>query len=151
MIKKIGIIKDATKQLGKAMTQVTDFFERDDDSIGAQSHAQVGRIVSDGSELTSLEEYVCLDSCSSEHVFCDSCLVFKNLESNGGSLTIQDIANFEGFEEESVWFSEEAITNILFRPSQLHWARFHHSPCSARILGNDIQAAQEWALCPRYK
>jgi len=76
-------------------------------ALQGQSHAQLGRIVSDGSESTSLEEYVCLDSCSSEHVFCDSCLVFNirkgdrqlNLDSNGGSLTIQDIANFEGFEE----------------------------------------------------
>jgi hypothetical protein len=34
------------------------------------------------------------------------------LESNGGKLTISDIATYEGFEE-SVWFSEEAITNIL--------------------------------------
>ena len=129
MAKAVGVIKEATKQMGKAMTQVTEVFEhlRNDNSIGAQSHAQVGRIVSGGSgvyafvsQSTSLEEYVCLDSCLSEHVFYDSCLVFNirkgdrqlNLDSNGGSLTIQDIANFEGFEE-SVWLSEEAITNTL--------------------------------------
>ena len=35
-----------------------------------------------------------------------------SLESNGGKLPISDIATFEGFEE-SVWFSEEAMTKIL--------------------------------------
>jgi hypothetical protein len=34
------------------------------------------------------------------------------LKSNGGTLTINKIANFEGFEEE-VWFSKDAMTNIL--------------------------------------
>ena len=105
MVKAVGFTKDATKQLGKAMTQVTETFERfsdDNDSIAGQSHAQLGQIVLDGSQSTSLEEYVCLDPCSSEHVFCDDRLVFNirkgdrqlNLDSNGGSLTIQNIANF---------------------------------------------------------
>jgi hypothetical protein len=163
-------------------TQVTEVCDnlRDNNSIGAQSHAQVGRIVTGGSGVyvfasrsTSLEEYVCLDSCSSEHVFCDSRLVLDirkgerqlKLESNGsslnvswkkpklivkslggyspsfhdemqvviwfleasilhcvgnlvgnfsngGSLPISDIANVKGFNED-VWFSRNAITNIL--------------------------------------
>ena len=99
----------------------------DDDSIGALSHAQVGRIVLGGtrvyvfaSQSTSLEEYVCLDSCLSEHVFCDSRLVLDirkgerqlNLESNSGSLPISEIANVKGLYED-VWFSMKAITNIL--------------------------------------
>jgi hypothetical protein len=52
MVKAVGIIKDATKQFGKAMTQVNERIEQlinDDDSIGGQSHAQLGRIVSGGS------------------------------------------------------------------------------------------------------
>jgi hypothetical protein len=64
------------------VTEVCDNL-RDNNSIGAQSHVQVGRIVTDGSGVyvlisrsTSLEEYVCLDLCLSEHVFCDSRLVF---------------------------------------------------------------------------
>ena len=110
-------------------TQVTEVCDnlRDNNSIGAQSHAQVGRIVTGGSGVyvfasrsTSLEEYVCLDSCSSEHVFCDSRLVLGirkgewqlNLESNSGSLPISEIANVKGLYED-VWFSMKAITNIL--------------------------------------
>ena len=86
-------------------TQVTEVCDNlcDNNSIGAQSHAQVGRIVTGGSGVyvfasrsTSLEEYVCLDSCSSEHVFCDSRLVLDirkgerqlKLESNGSSLNV---------------------------------------------------------------
>jgi hypothetical protein len=34
------------------------------------------------------------------------------LDSNGGKLSIADIAEYEGFEE-PVWFSVGAITNIL--------------------------------------
>jgi hypothetical protein len=130
MVKAVGMIKDTTKQLGKAMTQVTeavqDFRNDDMDSIGGQSHAQLGRIVLGGSGVafassaTSIREYVLLDSCSSDNVFCNSRLVSNvrrgerqlNLESNGGYLPISDIANFEGFKQ-PVWFSKKAITNIL--------------------------------------
>jgi hypothetical protein len=35
-----------------------------------------------------------------------------SLKSNGGTLTINKVADVEGFEEE-VWFSTEAMTNIL--------------------------------------
>jgi hypothetical protein len=130
MAKAVGQInKEATKNLGRAMTQVTEVFENlgDDNSIEAQSHAQVGRIVMGGSGLyaiasqaTSLEDCVLLDSCSSHHVFCNPRLVFNirkgdrqlKLESNGGSLPISDIANMKGFIED-VWFSRNAITNIL--------------------------------------
>jgi hypothetical protein len=117
--------------LANDKTHVTEVFDNlhDNDSIGAQSHAQVGRIVTGGSGVyvfesrsTSLEEYVCLDLCSSEHVFCDSRLVLDirkgeqqlKLESNGGSLPILQIANVKGFNEDVyVWFSMKAITNIL--------------------------------------
>ncbi len=35
-----------------------------------------------------------------------------SLQSNGGTLPIPNIANFNGFEE-SVWYSDDAMTNIL--------------------------------------
>jgi hypothetical protein len=35
-----------------------------------------------------------------------------SLQSDGGTLPISDIANFNGFEE-SVWYSDDAMTNIL--------------------------------------
>ena len=76
MVKAVGFIKDATKQLGKAMTQVTETFEKfsdDNDSIAGQSHAQLGRIVSGGSGVyafasraTSLKDYVLLDNQSTD-------------------------------------------------------------------------------------
>ena len=54
------------------------------------------------------------------HVFCNPELVGNvrkagrklELESNGGKLPISSIANVDGFEK-SVWFSEDAMTNIL--------------------------------------
>jgi hypothetical protein len=94
LVKAVGIIKDATKQLGKAMTQVTEHFEQlnDDDSIGGQSHAQLGRIVSGGSGVyafassaTSLEDYVLLDNQSTDNVFCNPRLVSNIRRLEGGS------------------------------------------------------------------
>jgi hypothetical protein len=35
-----------------------------------------------------------------------------SLQSNGGTLPISDIANFNGFEE-AVWYSNDAMTNTL--------------------------------------
>jgi hypothetical protein len=101
MVKAVGFIKDATKQLGKAMTQAETFerFSDDNDSIAGQSHAQLGRIVSGGSGVyafasraTSLKDYVLLDNQSTDNVFCNPRLVSNiqrgdrqlDLESNGG-------------------------------------------------------------------
>ena len=129
MAKIVGTMNKTIKQLGKAMSQVSEEYTlSDDDSIGAQSHAQVGRLKSDGgtsghafaSQSSSLKRHVLLDNQSSEHVFCDPNLVGNirkagrqlNLESNGGCLPISDIANIDGFNE-PVWFSTKAITNIL--------------------------------------
>jgi hypothetical protein len=54
------------------------------------------------------------------HVFCNQEYVNNiraaerelSLQSNGGTLPISDIANFNGFEE-AVWYSNDAMTNIL--------------------------------------
>ena len=63
------------------MTQVSEHYEQltdDNDSIGSQSHAQLGRIVPGGSGVyafasraTSLEDYVLLDNQSTDNVFCN--------------------------------------------------------------------------------
>ncbi len=67
-----------------------------------------------------MREFLLLENQSSDHVFCNPEL-FKNIRaagkelsfhSNGGTLPIKNIANFDGYKE-SVWFSKQAMTNIL--------------------------------------
>ena len=126
--KMFGDMNKTIKTFGKAMSQVSEEYEflGDDASIGAQSHAQVGRIglgnreYAFASQSQSLRGQVLLDNQSSVHVFCNRDMVGNirkakrtlELESNGGKLPISTIASVDGFEEE-VWFSEEAMTNIL--------------------------------------
>ena len=128
MGKMLGAMNKSIKIFGKAMSQVSEEFEHlgNDDSIGAQSHSQVGRIGLEylvyafAARLSLLSGLILLNNQSSVHVFCDPNMVSNiwkasrklSLESNGGKLPISDIATYEGFEE-SVWFSEEAMTNIL--------------------------------------
>ena len=83
-----------------------DFWKSHEPScIGAQSHAQVGRIGLEdrvyafAARLSSLRGHVLLDNQSSVHVFCDPNKVSNtrkasrelSLESNGGKLPISDI------------------------------------------------------------
>ena len=97
-----------------------------DDSIGAQSHALVGVIKNNQSSYAfvigsaPMRECLLLDNQSSVHVFCNPKYVNNiragkrelSLQSNGGTLPIKNIANYNGFEE-LVWFSQNAMTNIL--------------------------------------
>jgi hypothetical protein len=61
-----------------------------------------------------------LDNQSSVHIMCNPDFVndiressqLMILKSNGGSLLINEVANFEGFKRET-WFSRNAMTNIL--------------------------------------
>ena len=101
----------------------------EEDSIGAQSHA----LVCMNSYHTNLQgcyafangtaikrECLLLDNQSSVHVFCNREYVDNiraterelSLQSNGGTLPISDIADYNGFEE-AVWYSNDAMTNIL--------------------------------------
>ena len=121
----VKAMNKTVKQLGRALSQVTEELSlSDDSSIGAQSHAQVGRVLSSGHAFacrsTSIKKAVLLDTCSSDHIFCDPSLVSDirkgdrqlSLESNGGCLILPNIATYEGFDT-PVWFSNKAITNIL--------------------------------------
>jgi hypothetical protein len=93
------------------MSQVSEEFEHfgNDDSIGAQSHAQVGRIGLEdrvyafSARSSSLRGHTLLENQLSVHVFCDWNMVLNirkasrelSLESNGGKLPISNIANYE--------------------------------------------------------
>ena len=79
MVKAVGMIKDATKQLGKAVTQVTEVYQdlrNDEDSIGGQSHAQLGRIVSGGSGVAfCIQCYIFARLCPPRLMFVGQCLL----------------------------------------------------------------------------
>jgi hypothetical protein len=124
--KMFGEMNNTIKTLGKAMSQVSEEFEHlnDNESIGAQSHAQGAVLGSRGyafaSQSKPLRGQVLLGNQSSVHVFCNQDMVGNirkaerqlELASNGGNLPIDTIANINGFEE-AVWFLGEAMTNIL--------------------------------------
>ncbi len=94
----------------------------DDDSIGAQSHALVDQNSSYAFKIgtATMRECLLLNNQSLVYVFCNPEYVNNiraaerelSLQSNGGTLPIFDITNFNGFEE-SAWYSDDAMTNIL--------------------------------------
>jgi hypothetical protein len=67
-----------------------------------------------------MRECLLLDNQSLVHVFCNREYVDNiraaerelSLQSNGGTLPISDIADYNGFEE-AVWYSNDAMTKIL--------------------------------------
>ena len=85
----------------------------DDDSIGVQSHALVDWDSSHAFAIgtATMRECLLLDNQSLVHVFCNPEYVNNiraaerelSLQSNGGTLPISDIANFNGFKE-AVWY-----------------------------------------------
>jgi hypothetical protein len=127
MGKVFSSINSTFKIMGKAMSQVSEELAAygNEDSIGAQSHALVG-VIKGWSSYTfangssKMKEFLLLDNQSSDHVFCKPEFVNNiraavkqlSLHSNGGTLTIKNIANFDGFEK-LVWFSKQAMINIL--------------------------------------
>jgi hypothetical protein len=94
------------------------------DSLVEQSHFQSrkaqGEKYSFATSRLVLKHHFLLDNQSSVHVFCNPDYVTDirraewamQLKSNGGKLPINYIANYEGFAE-AVWFSKDAITNVL--------------------------------------
>jgi hypothetical protein len=122
--KMFTLINKTFKTMGKAMSQVSEENGAfaDDDSIGAQSHALVDQNSSYAFVIgkATMRECLLLDNQSLVHVFCNPEYVDNiraaerelSRQSNGGTLPISDIANFNGFEE-SVWYSDDAMINIL--------------------------------------
>jgi hypothetical protein len=125
-------IQKSMKTMGKAMTQLSETANFDDDLFEEQLHAQLGIVsVKDArSEPRSgylfatrallLRKHLLLDNQSSVPIMCNPDFVDNIwevsqqmvLKSNGGKLPINEVANFEGFEQET-WFLRDGMTNIL--------------------------------------
>jgi hypothetical protein len=110
--------------LGKVLAQVDKEVDSDNESFGDQSHAQLA-IVSAQEYLFATKNYsmkwqLLLDNQSSANIMCNKAFITNiqdagctmKLKSTGGSLLIDQNADFEGFNTE-VWFSKKAMTKIL--------------------------------------
>ncbi len=128
----MATIQKSMKAMGKAMTQLSETANFDDELFEEQLHAQLGVVsVKDArSEPWSgylfatrallLRNHLLLDNQSSVHIMCNPNFVDNvreasqqmELKSNGGKHSINEVADFEGFKRET-WFSKNAMTNIL--------------------------------------
>jgi hypothetical protein len=129
----IAEIQKSMKAMGKAMTQLGETANFDNEMFEEQSHAQLGVVsvkdarsepwsgYSFATRALLLRNHLLLDNQSSVHIMCNP--DFMNdireasqqmlLKSNGGKLPINEVADFEGFKRET-WFSRKAMTNKLF-------------------------------------
>jgi hypothetical protein len=128
----MAVIQKSMMTMGKAMTQISEIADFNDELFEEQSHAQLGVVsVEDArSEPRSgcafanrallLRNHLLMENQSSVHIMCNPNFVnniWKSsqsmiLKSNGGSLLINEVANFEGFKRE-MWFLRNTMTNKL--------------------------------------
>ncbi len=119
------------KTMGKAMTQISEIANFDNELFEEQLHAQLGVVSVEDSrseprsgyafatKILSSRNHLLLDNQSSVHIMCNPDFVndirelsqSMILKSNGGSLPINEVADFEGFKRET-WFLRNAMTNI---------------------------------------
>ncbi len=122
----MAAIQKSMKTMGKAMTQISEIANFDDDLFEEQSHAQLGVVsvkaarseprsgYASATRTLLLRNHLLLDNQSSVHIMCNPDFVndiressqLMILKSNGGSLPINEVANFEGFKRET-WFFKE--------------------------------------------
>jgi hypothetical protein len=128
----MAAIQKSMKTMGKAMAQISEIADFGDELFEEQLHAQLGVVSAEDarSEPQSryafatrallLRNHLLLDNQSSVHIMCNPDFV-KNiressqpmiLKSNGGSLPINEVADFDKFKRET-WFSMNPMTNIL--------------------------------------
>jgi hypothetical protein len=128
----MAAIQKSMKTMGKAMTQISEIADFDDELFEEQLHAQLGVVSVEDARSEPRSGYVfatralllrihlLLDNQSSVHIMCNPDFVNNIressqpiiLKSNGGSLPINEVADFEGFKREP-WFLRNAMTNIL--------------------------------------
>jgi hypothetical protein len=155
----MAAIQKSMKTMGKAMTQISEVADFNDELFEEQLHAQLGVVsVKDGytfaTRALSLRNHLLLDNQSSVHIICNPNFVNNIwessqpmiLKSNGGSLPINEVANFEGFKRET-WFLRNAMTNIL----SFFWSRVNMISLMTGMLSSSIgrpRANLIWCLSP---
>jgi hypothetical protein len=125
-------IQKSMKAMGKAMNQLGETADFDDELFKEQLHAQLSVVsvkdarsepwsgYSFATRALLLRNHLLLDNQSSVHIMCSPNFVDNIweasqqmvLKSNGSKLLINKVADLEGFKRET-WFSRNAMTNIL--------------------------------------
>jgi hypothetical protein len=128
----MAAIQKSMKTMGKVMTQISEIADFNDKLFEEQPHAQLSVVSVEDARIEprsgyafatralSLRNHLLLDNQSSMHIMCNPDFVNNIressqpmiLKSNGGSLPINEVANFEGFKRET-WFLRNAMTNKL--------------------------------------
>ncbi len=146
-------IQKSMKAMDKAMTQLSETADFDDELFEEQLHAQLGVVgvkdarsepwsgYSFATRALLLRNHWLLDNQTSVHIMCNPDFVDNLWEAsqqmvlkcNGGKLLINEVANFKGFKRET-WFLRNPMTNIL----SFFWSRVNTISLMMRMLSSSI-------------